>query len=105
MPVCVKWVVLQQAVDKETRDPREESKMMEIESVWLRREGGENDPLAKAVVLVRDIHGEWRELIREQYDGNFSHIASLPSALTGSKQIQIAEVCPACDGRGWVRGE
>lgn len=55
--------------------------MMEIESVWLRREGNEDDPHAKAVVLVRDKYGDWYKIISEAYDGNFSHIATLPGVL------------------------
>lgn len=35
--------------------------------VWLRREGDH------AIVLV-EVDGEWREVIRERYDGQFSHI-------------------------------
>lgn len=38
-----------------------------VEGVWLRRDGDH------AVVLV-EVEGEWHEVIREHYDGNFSHI-------------------------------
>lgn len=44
-----------------------------ITGVWLRREGGESDPKADAVVLL-EIDGRWVEVIRERAAGNFSHI-------------------------------
>lgn len=43
-----------------------------ITGVWLRREGAEHS--GDAVVLV-EFGGEWVEIIRERFDGNFSHIA------------------------------
>ncbi len=52
--------------------------MMEIEAVQIRRDGAEDDPLAKVVVSIQDIHGFWRDIIEEPVGGCFSHICSLP---------------------------
>jgi hypothetical protein len=49
---------------------------MNVEAVNLRREGGENDPLARAVVSVK-INGEWREVISELSGNNFDHYVNL----------------------------
>lgn len=54
--------------------------MMEIESVKIRRKGGENNPNAEVVVEIQDVHGEWRELGRVRLDGAFSHAWNLPQA-------------------------
>lgn len=45
-----------------------------IESIWLRRVGGEDDPHAKAIVLVK-LAGEdfYRTVITEPLQSNFSH--------------------------------
>jgi type II secretory pathway component PulJ len=50
--------------------------VMNVEAVNLRREGGENDPLARAVVSVK-INGEWREVISELSGNNFDHYVNL----------------------------
>lgn len=43
-----------------------------IEDIWLIREGGENDPTAKAVVLVK-VGGVYKRVIEENVHGPFSH--------------------------------
>ena len=47
---------------------------VQVESIWLNRVGGENDPHAKAVVMVK-LKGEdfYREVIMEALGDNFSH--------------------------------
>lgn len=47
---------------------REAAKATGYKAIWLRREGDH------VVVLVEDSIGEWVEVIREHFDGNFSHI-------------------------------
>lgn len=59
--------------------------MMEIQSVKIRRVGGEDDPDAEVVVEVQDWHGEWRELGREKLSGNFSSCWSLPDWRKGKR--------------------
>jgi hypothetical protein len=62
---------------------------MNVEAVNLRREGGEDDPLARVVVSMK-VNGEWREVINELAGNNFDHYvnldllfkASLPSPAT-----------------------
>lgn len=49
--------------------------------VWLRREGD------YAIVLV-EIDGQWVEIIREYYDGNFSHIWEDRSVLASAVPSQ-----------------
>ncbi len=54
---------------------------MGIKSITLKREGGENDPLAQAVVSV-EIDGQSIEVIRELASNNFDHtvyLENLPS--------------------------
>ena len=43
-----------------------------VQAIWLEREGGENDPLAKVVVYVQ-MDGIWYEAIRELASSQFSH--------------------------------
>lgn len=45
-----------------------------MNAIWLRREGGENDPKASVVVLIEIAGAGWVEIIREHAAGNFSHI-------------------------------
>ena len=54
--------------------------MMEVQSIGIRRRGGENDPNASVVVSVQDIHGEWRDIGEERLDGAFSHNWSFPAS-------------------------
>ena len=42
-------------------------------AIWLRTEGAESDPSRRVVVLV-EIDGKWREVIREIIPGEISHI-------------------------------
>uniref|UniRef100_A0A6M3LE88 Uncharacterized protein n=1 Tax=viral metagenome TaxID=1070528 RepID=A0A6M3LE88_9ZZZZ len=54
---------------------------MEVESIRIRRVGVENDPHAVVVLELQDIHGEWREIGREQLSGNFCTAWNLPQCL------------------------
>jgi len=59
--------------------------MMEVQSVKIRRVGGEDDPEAEVVVEIQDWLGEWREIGRERLDSNFSHCWSLPACWRDGK--------------------
>ena len=47
-----------------------------VDTVRLRREGGEDDPLAVAVVSVR-VGEQWIDVISELLAGNFDHYAEI----------------------------
>jgi hypothetical protein len=66
----------------------DEEHSIAIEGIWLMREGGESDPLAKAVVYVQ-MQGRWYEAIRESIDSNFSHCVS--SYGLASDQLKLAD--------------
>ena len=59
---------------------------MEVDSVGIRRVGGEDDPKAKVVVSVQDRHGEWRDIGEEELDSCFSHNWSLPACWRDGKK-------------------
>lgn len=47
-------------------------KPSQVRMVWVHREGGENDPLAKVVIKVEDEHGQLHTLGEELVSANFS---------------------------------
>jgi hypothetical protein len=49
---------------------------MNVTGVWLRRSGGETDPMANAIVAI-EVDGKWHDIIVEHVHGNFSHIAEV----------------------------
>lgn len=50
-------------------------KEIPISGVWLMRRGGENDPKAAVEVYV-EVEGQWRHVITESLNSNFSHCVS-----------------------------
>jgi len=61
---------------------------MPVTGIWLRREG--NDAV---VLFERD--GLWIEAIREECDGNFSHITEVGGMSKLSREAAEAQGCPA----------
>lgn len=59
--------------------------MQEIDSIMIRRSGGENDPNAEVVLELKDTFGFWIEIGREKICDNFSHCWSLP--FSGAKDL------------------
>jgi len=51
-----------------------------ITEIWLQRRGVENDPHAKAVVMLRTKGGTWVKGLEEPLDGNFSHCLHVRAA-------------------------
>ena len=66
---------------------------VEVDGIWLRREGD------YAVVLI-ERNGEWIEIIREHFDGSFSHICE-PNGVRAKEEGAHA-VKPV--SIGWGRG-